>query len=315
MAKMTFERKEFRNYDCQKITFGDMGVSLYVATNKGPRIVRMEGRGTEDLLFHDTEGRGLDEWKLMDGHRVWNTRGKEADETPECYAPDNGECDFDGDDETLWVWGAKDLQYLTSRGVGIGVSKTGAIMVRNVLINDSSLLTSAGIWAITCTDPAGCKTYCAPLGSGGEWDTAPINFFFSWAGHTAPGPTSPQLAFTKRQLVIMPRGIEDKIALGVAQGWIGCHAPRKYNFFKIFKGFRGETANWGKYPLRSNAAFYIGPGNFMVEMESMGVYHDLIGPGEKVEHIEWWVVTDPIPWDQPERLAEVLKPHLDAFTG
>jgi len=56
-------------------------------------------------------------------------------------------------------------------------------------------------------------------------------------------------------------------------------------------------------------AFYVGPENFMVEMETMSPWVTL-RPGETCEHEEIWLLTDPIPWDRTERIEKVLEPYL-----
>ena len=45
----------------------------------------------------------------------------------------------------------------------------------------------------------------------------------------------------------------------------------------------------GNYPLGTNLAVYIGPKNFMVEMETMGAFATL-KPGQVLKHRETWLL-------------------------
>ena len=49
------------------------------------------------------------------------------------------------------------------------------------------------------------------------------------------------------------------------------------------------------YPLNTNIAFYIAPGNTMVEMEFMGPQQTL-KPGEEMHLTEEWELCEPIQW-------------------
>ena len=50
----------------------------------------------------------------------------------------------------------------------------------------------------------------------------------------------------------------------------------------------------GSYPLGTNLAFYIGPQNFMVEMETMAPVVTL-KPGQTSTHTETWVLASAAP--------------------
>ena len=47
----------------------------------------------------------------------------------------------------------------------------------------------------------------------------------------------------------------------------------------------------GNYPLGTNLALYVGPKNFMVEMETMGAFATL-KPGQVLKHRETWLLAD-----------------------
>ena len=63
----------------------------------------------------------------------------------------------------------------------------------------------------------------------------------------------------------------------------------------------------GNYPLNTNMAFYIGPDNFMVEMETMGP-EQTIRPGETLHHVETWILRDgAAELDQAQTLIDLFQ--------
>jgi len=86
-------------------------------------------------------------------------------------------------------------------------------------------------------------------------------------------------------VLIEPRGIENKRMLQAHPGIIAMSDPvNDVTFAK-----KVEFKRAGQYPLNTNMAFYIGPENFMVEMETMGP-EETIKPGEDIIHRETWLL-------------------------
>jgi len=84
-------------------------------------------------------------------------------------------------------------------------------------------------------------------------------------GHTG-AYDDPQIRFSNDLLVVEPNGIENKRMLRARPGIIAmCDPARGVTFAK-----KTEYVEGASYPLGANLAFYIAPGNFMVEMETMG---------------------------------------------
>ncbi|MDD5626414.1 MAG: hypothetical protein PHW01_00140 [Patescibacteria group bacterium] len=294
----------------QEVVFTtDGGYKIGVTIGIGPRIHHFGLQNKDNLLFWDNQERCRGGWFLYGGHRVWTHRPG-ADETEEAYAPDNKPCYFGAMDRTWGFWGAQDSVFKIQRGFSITEAGSGAIDVESFIRNGSDMLWSGGVWALTCIDPIG-KSFAVPLGGKGDWSTVPMVIFKRWAGHTSR-VNDPQFQPDARDelMIIEPRGIEAKRMFAVHQGWIGCYAPHAgCSFFKIAKF---ETALEERYPRGCNVALYIGLENFMVEMETMSPWVTL-KPGEMCAHKETWVLTEPIPWDQTDRIEKVLEPHLEAY--
>lgn len=283
------------------------GIEITVLTEMGPRIVELRRPGGKNLLFWDSEGKHYrGKWYLRGGHRVWITRPG-AGETEESYAADNDECKITEESpKKATIMGQKDLNFGIRRGITIEENKhPNSLDIVNILVNESDMLWSGGLWSLTCTDPDG-KTYAIPLGSGGQddtWDGFLIYTPKRWAGHTSM-VNDPQLVMTEDLLIINPRGTESKREVQAFQGWIGCHAPDEGCLF--FKMMKYDQVRAAHYPDMCNTAYYIGPENFMVEMELMGP-QQTVKPYQRICMRERWVLTDQTAWDNFKLIRERLR--------
>jgi hypothetical protein len=68
-------------------------------------------------------------------------------------------------------------------------------------------------------------------------------------------------------------------------GLIALHDPAQKILFAKHAAYAPE----GDYPLGTNLALYVGPKNFMVEMETMGPSATL-KPGQTLKHRETWLL-------------------------
>jgi hypothetical protein len=209
-----------------------------------------------------------------------------GDESEEVYRPDNEPCSVRKKDEVLTVMGAVDPLLKIQKGLCLHVLDEQRVAVDNFITNTGALLSSGGVWALTCTVPARGRTYGIPLGDGSQWDGFRMTLFRRWGGH--PGVVNdPQVTLTEEMLMVKPQGHETKRMLEAPYGIIALDAPdQKTTFIKKVVFQRGA-----QYPMSSNIAFYIGPGNFMVEMETMSPEVTL-KPGETVHNMEQWILTD-----------------------
>jgi len=274
------------------------GVEMTIVTQVGPRIAELMAPGGPNILFWDPDGfksaRKRGEWFLRGGHRVWTTQPG-ADECEGTYAVDNEQCKVERDGDAgnvsrLVITGAEHPVFNIRRSlVVVDNGLECSVDVINRVTNTGDMLWSGGLWGLTCTNPEGC-TYFIPLPTQkppSGWSPFTVRFFPNWAGHTSPFP-NPQLVWTEKFLVINPQGIETKVAIEVPAGWIGCYGPH-VNFYKMVAY---DQRIIDRCPNGTNIAFYIGPKNFMVEMEVMGPCVTL-RPGETLELRERWVLLPP----------------------
>lgn len=263
---------------------------LVAVTEFGPRIAFLGAPRGENLLLWKPGKYRRGDWDLGGGHRVWVTRPG-ADENEDTYAPDNAPADVRLLKNGFRLTGARSPLNATRRGIEVRALSEDTLEVDNFVVNDGDMLYSGGIWALTCTVPLKGTRYAIPVGDGTEWDAFTMVMFRRWAGHGQGGFNDPQFSIQGGDLlVINPRGKENKRMLQAHRGLLAmCDPARKVTFAKRVLHVSGDV-----YPLGCNIAAYIGPKNFMVEMETMGPEKTL-RPGEEFHHVEMWKLSKGTP--------------------
>lgn len=282
-VKATCRRINFEGFDAVELRTAS--VRLVAITVKGPRLAFFGRPGGENLLLWQPGKYRRGSWDLMGGHRLWTARPG-ADEAEETYATDNAPCTLRISARGFTVTGAPDPGQKIRRGFTVTAAGSGLVTVDHFLRNESDMLWSGGLWALTCTVPSARTTYALPLGDGSAWDYATIVAFHTWGGgHGGKGFDDPQFKFTKDAVVLKPSGRENKRMVKADAGIIAMHDPAQKLLFAIHAAYRPE----GNYPLGTNLALYVGPKNFMVEMETMGPSATL-KPGQTLKHRETWLL-------------------------
>jgi hypothetical protein len=258
---------------------------LVALTAKGPRIAFWGRPNGDNLLLWNPGKYRRGEWDLMGGHRLWAARPG-ADEAEETYATDNEPCTVKVLANGFTVTGALDRVHRVRRGITVTAATDGRVTLDHFLRNESDMLWSGGLWALTCTVPSKQSTYTLPLGDGSSWDYATIISFRTWGGgHGGVGFDDPQFGFTKDAMILKPSGRENKRMLKADAGIIAWHDASRKTLFAKHAAYAPES----NYPLGTNLAVYVGPKNFMVEMETMGAFATL-KPGQVLKHRETWLL-------------------------
>ncbi len=283
--KPSIRKISFEGLDAIELT--TPALRLVALTEKGPRIAFWGRPDGDNLLLWSPGKYRRGEWDLMGGHRLWAARPG-ADEAEETYAADNAPCTVKATANGFTVTGALDPVQKFRRGFTVTATDDGRVTLDHFLRNESDMLWSGGLWALTCTVPSKKSTYTLPLGDGSSWDYATIVAFRTWGGgHGGVGFDDPQFACTDDAFVLSPAGRENKRMLKADAGIIAMHDPARQLLFAIHTTY--DPA--GNYPLGTNLALYVGPKNFMVEMETMGAFATL-KPGQTLQHRETWLLTD-----------------------
>ena len=275
------KRIKFEGLDAIELCTAE--VRLVALTAKGPRIAFWGRPGGKNLLLWQPGKYRRGKWDLMGGHRLWATRPG-ADEAEETYATDNRPCAVQISPNGFTVTGALDPVQKVRRGFKITAFSADLIAVDHFLRNESDMLWSGGLWGLTCTVPSKGVTYTVPLGDGSAWDHATIVAFRTWGGgHGGVGFDDQQFSFTKDAMVLKPSGRENKRMVRADAGIIACYNPAQKLSFIKYSVYQPS----GNYPLGTNLALYVGPLNFMVEMETMGPV-ETVKPGDIAHHREIW---------------------------
>lgn len=257
----------------------------------GPRLSFFGKPGGDNLLLWDPEkyyrtAPGRDRWYLRGGHRAWMA-GIGADECEMTYNSDNEPAVCQMVDSGFRLTSAFDPQSQTRRGIEVRAVDDNTLEVDSFVKNEGDMLLGAAMWALTCSVPSKGTQYVIPLGDGTCWDSACMVLFNQWAGHGQKSFADNQYVATQDAIVINPQGLENKRMIQSQSGIIAMSDPaRGLTFAK-----KADYRSGGRYPLNCNIAAYIGPGNFMVEMETMGE-ETTLKPGEELHHVETWKLAD-----------------------
>jgi len=274
---------------------------LVVISALGPRIAFLGRPDGHNLLYWRNDDLGREGWRLLGGHRVWITRPG-ADESEDAYAADNDPCKVILRADGVRLTGGTHPFLKIERGLDIQVCDDHTLRVTSFLTNRGPMLYSGGVWAPTCTDPAGGKQYGILLGDRRQsWDIIKLVIPRNFAGHTSR-VNDPQVQFNEEFMIITPQGVETKRVVMAPLGIIALSWPAEgLSFIK-----QSPYNPGGQYPLGCNLAVYIGPDNFMVEMETYGEERTVL-PGETIENVETWRLVDTVfDWHSPAALLDYL---------
>lgn len=265
---------------------------LVAVHGTGPRLAWLSLPQGENLLLWDEaqppkygrEPEAKRPWTLRGGHRVWTARFG-ADEDEQTYANDDGAGTCETRADGFTVTGAPCGETRTQRSIRVRLLRDDRLEVVNRIENRSNMLLGCGLWGLTCTRPSAECRYVVPLGDGSSWDTATITVFRRWAGHGTDSFREEQGGLEDDAYVIIPKGRETKRMVQTPAGAIALVDRARDLTFAI----RAPYERGAQYPAGANIALYVGPQNFMVEMETMGPFA-VVKPGEALEHRQEWTL-------------------------
>ncbi len=288
---MAIQSTEFDGLEAIEIATSK--AKMVLVSGVGPRIAHFGAAKGRNLLFWDHERKyKRKEWHLYGGHRVWATRPG-ADEAEETYAEDNRPCQVRKGKNSVTVTAPEIPGTRIRKSLSVRVLDESTFAVENRITNVSDMLWSGGVWGLSCTAPGKTSTYGIPLGDGTPWDVFSIVTSKRWATGQSSRVNDPQISMTEECLVLDPAGVESKRMIQAPQGIIGMtDSKEKLSFVKKVDYQRGAV-----YPLGTNIAFYVGTGNFMVEMETMGA-ESTVKPGETLVSTEIWGLRPAVNWNR-----------------
>jgi len=292
---MKFNNIQYDGFDAIEIL--TPATRMVLVTGMGPRIAFWGKPGEDNLLYWENNDIGREDWRLLGGHRVWITRPG-ADESEDTYADDNEPCEIIETELGIRVSGSIHPMLKIQRGIEIQQVNENSFNVISFLTNQGPMLYSGGVWAPTCIDPCGGKEFGIILGNRElSWDLIKIVIPRTFAGHTSQ-INDDQICFTDDFMILRPKGVETKRMVMAPHGIIALTWPSKNLSFIKKSPFNPQ----GNYPLGCNLALYVGPDNFMVEMETYGAEQTVL-PGETItNHETWQLVNQVFKWSKPEEV-------------
>lgn len=158
MGKLIFGKTQYKNFgNCFTISNGLC--ELYVTTDVGPRIIKFNPIGKENIMFEDVErvmkkNKGTlapiygesDEWYIYGGHRFWIS----PEEWPVTYYPDNEKVDVQINGNTVVFTPPQQKTTGFCEQLSVTLSETSmTVTVKHILQNKSNENKECSIWAIT----------------------------------------------------------------------------------------------------------------------------------------------------------------------
>lgn len=274
-------------------------VELWVSLEVGPRILRCQRRGKENLFYEDVSqlgGRGEPSFRLRGGHRFWT-----APESPETYEADNS--------EVAYVVGKSCVELVAPPQFGLRKTllieslSPSLFRVRHGLHNVSSLPIARAPWALSVMAPSGVallpqpplRAHPSSLPAGTPWhdeDLLPHRRLVLWP-YTDLG--DPRLQLSGRLWTVEQRRDRPPLKLGLYDqsgglDLLGCVAGYQLGSSVFVKSVPVSKA--GTYPdLGASFELYT-DGNFL-ELETLGPMQTLL-PDETCWHDELWLVRESV---------------------
>ena len=271
-------RTKYDGFDSVEIISDKM--RAVVVYEIGPRIAFFGKPKGKNLLYWKKDGMERNGWKLYGGHRVWLTRPM-ADESEDTYLPDNDPCSLEIQNNTVIVTSPENSVNHLVKGMEIELVSENTIKVRNFVRNKGGLIYSGGVWSPTCIVPDDTQMII-PLGQeDATWDVVRIVIPRVFAGNTTQLEDS-QVKFQGNDLVVTPAGKTMKRVCCAPKGKVILKS-KEYTFEKY-----SPYNKLLKYPFEGcNVACFVGPENFMGELETFGGETD-IPPGAEADNTEYW---------------------------
>lgn len=260
------------------------GLSVTVSTGLGPRILGLAGPDGRNVLADLPEARislpGLPDYRLLGGHRLWNTP-----EVPEVtYRPDDAPVTVTEIPGGLDLAGAPDPVQGVAKRIRVTIAD-GAVHLEHEIRNVGSAPLETAAWAITQVPPAGEAWLPVTMGDlNGPW--LPNRALVLWP-YSAVG--DPRLILGDD--IVRVRGLAGapgrvKIGTQRQRGWIAWRDGGTLLLVETAE----EAGTFGD--MGASLQCY-SCGDF-VELETLGPVVTL-APGASVTHRQRWrlVVVDP----------------------
>ena len=291
MGKIVYGKTEYKNFgECLTVTNGLF--EMYITTDIGPRIIKYNPVGKENIMFEDVDRimnkpagslaevySEEDYWNIYGGHRFWIS----PESWPVTYYPDNEKVEVEicGNTVTLTtpvqrVTGYKETIELTFSEVSTAVS------VKHILENNSEEEKTCAIWAITVLSQNG---KCIVPQSSRKTGLLSNRTLMFWPYTDV---NDERLTIDNKYITLcQDSGAKSSLKFGInnEDGYIW-YINHGYTFRKYF--ITNHIKN--TYP-DNGCSCEVYTNRLFLEAESLSPLKTL-QPGEKAEHTEVWELLD-----------------------
>ncbi len=237
--------------------------SLVITTSIGPRIISLTYKSSENLLYEDETGFGVEDWKLMGGHRFTT-----APEDAASYYPDNAPCKAEYEQAVVRITAPMRPDRLQLAIEIQGADKGKGFIITHLLHNHGQTTWHGALWAITCIPRfynavASCTTKEIKY-----WpDTEPANW-----------------TVTDGVMSINPGDFRGKTGWHEKEGWLGASC----NGTSLTIAHRERTSPADCADNGCNLEMFACSN--WIELETLGKLETL-GPGECAKHQQEWILS------------------------
>ncbi len=290
----------FAGYDCVKLE--NESLALWVTQSVGPRIIRLELHGGENLfallpdVTLDYPGEGT--FYLYGGHRLWY-----APEDPQrTYIPDNEPVEVTKASRGIRVTQPVEEKTGIRKSMTITLPDEGArVVVDHSLENHGETPIELAPWAITQLRIGGVAILPQASGPADEHGVLPNRQIVLWP-YTHINST--HITWGDRFIFVHANMQEGALKLGFPNpvGWLGYVLGNT-----LFVKSAEYQLDASYFDRGSSGECYCNP--LFLELETLGP-RKLIPPGEMVTHRETWALYGPIDFKLDENAVHKLVESL-----
>ncbi len=288
MSKLIFGKTNYKNFgECLTVTNGLF--EMYITTEIGPRIIKLNPVGKENIFFEDIDrvlnkepkliedfyGKDNSGWNLYGGHRLWLS----PEDSQKTYIPDNDKVNIDisGNVITLMPPVQKALGMMFKIVITLPEDSM-TIRVEHIVENCSGHLEECAVWPLSVMSTGGVAV--API-SCDDTESLPNRHIVFWR----------QTDIFDKRAIIGNKYIVLKQEQDINRSWkIGFSNNEGIIYF-----FNHGYAFKKSYPVDCENSIYPDRGStcelytneFFLEAESLSPLVTL-KTGEKITHTETW---------------------------
>jgi len=296
MSKITITDAEYKNYGkCKVISNGFF--EMYVTTDVGPRIIKLNLTGKENLMFNDIDremsvdvssvfGEGKN-WYIYGGHRLWVS----PEDMPKTYYPDNEPVDvkivennilFTPDPQKINnLQHSMEIEICDVGNAALGVPRQKAKITHRIE-NIGEKEVAGAIWALSVMAPGGTVICPQP-----DEDTGLLgNRCLALWAYTKL--TDSRVNFFDKYITVKQdpnKNEKFKFGINNTKGWLAYQ-----NHGQIFKKTYEPNHPNGNYP-DGGMSTEVFTNNLFAEAETLSELKTL-KKGEFIAHTETWELID-----------------------